>query len=60
MVISVGNMQQMPLPMVIKMHPAIVTLRFPNLFARGQTAKMPIPMGMPPITEIMVWVMPSL
>ena len=59
-VILVGFIQQTALPMAYSTKPTAVTLRLPNFFASGHTAKMPIPMGIPPITEISVWVMPSL
>jgi len=47
-------------PAAYKINQAKVTFLFPNLLARGHTAKIPIPIGSPPITEIIVCVNPSL
>ena len=53
------RMQTIP-PRMYSTKPARVVFRFPKRLARGHTAKMPIPMGMPPMTDTMVWVTPSL
>ena len=58
--IFVGNRQQIIPPMAYRTKPTAVTFRLPNFLARGHTAKIPIPMGIPPMTESRVWVMPSL
>lgn len=42
------------------MKPANVTFLFPNFLASGHTANMPIHIGIPPITEINICVVPSL
>ena len=55
-----GTAQQMPLPSAYSKKPARVTLRLPKRLARGHTAKMPMPMGMPPMTDISICVTPSL
>ena len=55
-----GNIQQTALPRAYRIKPARVTFRLPNFLARGHTAKMPMPMGMPPMADTIVWVMPSL
>ena len=54
MVILVGNSQHTALPMAYSTNPAAVTFRLPNFFASGHTAKIPMPMGIPPMTEIIV------
>ena len=56
----VGNSQQISEPIAIRAQPTMVTFLLPNFFARGQTAKMPMPIGMPPITETSICVTPSL
>ena len=55
-----GTIQQMALPNAYNINPATDTFFLPNLFASGQTAKMPMPMGIPPITEMSICVTPSL
>ena len=38
----------------------MVKALMPNFFARGHTAKIPMPIGIPPRTETSIWVIPSL
>ena len=56
----VGAVQQIELPTAISRQPTTVTFLFPNFFAKGHTAKIPIPIGMPPITDTSICVTPSL
>ena len=54
------NSQQIRLPTAQITKPIIVTFRLPKRLASGHTAKMPMPMGKPPMTETSIWVTPSL